>query len=72
MKKAKSLIKLTNLNSEDLNEKELSHARGGWCHCGCFWAACGGSSLYWNDNYNTAENKVSPLPPEDVDAGIVV
>lgn len=72
MKKAKRMLKLTSLNSENLNEKELHQTHGGWCHCGCFWAACGGSSNYWNNNYNTSENKVSPLPPEGVDAGIVV
>lgn len=70
MKKARSLIKLTNLNSENLSEKELNHARGGECHCGCFYAACGGSTSAANSGENGPMGYVSPLPPVDVDCGI--
>lgn len=71
MKKTRRMIKLTQLNSEHLSEKELNHARGGECSCSCFYAACGGSSNYWNDNFNTGMGFVSPLPPVNVDCGIV-
>ncbi len=70
MKRVKNLIKLTNLNSERLNEKELCHAMGsGFGYCGCYWANCGGSS----DAANSAANKKggldSPLPPEGAHYG---
>jgi natural product precursor len=71
MKRVKNLIKLTNLNSERLNEKELRHVVGGECHCGCFYAACGGSSKIANDGSNTEHGFVSPLPPFEAQWGIV-
>ena len=73
MKKINRLIKLTNLNVENLEESQLSHAVAGQdrCHCGCFWATCGGSSRYWNGFFNDEKGFVSPLPPDDVDCGIV-
>ncbi len=74
MKQLKKMIKLTNLSLENLNVKELNHAQGGSrCHCGCFWAACSGSSRSSNSNANTTHDPpfVSPLPPVDVEAGIL-
>jgi natural product precursor len=71
MKKLKSLINLTNLNSENLNEKELSHLIGGeCCHCGCFYCSCGGASNSDNYGANSSGCKVSPLPADDVSCGI--
>lgn len=72
MKKVKNLIKLTNLNSENLNEKELSYALGGVCGCGCYWAACGGSSRTDNSFKNDEGGLGSPLPPVGVDCGVSV
>lgn len=71
MKKLKNLTKLTNLNSENVNEKELSHVIGGVCCCGCFYEACGGSARAANDSANDEKDLYSPLPPEGIDAGIV-
>lgn len=71
MKKVKRLIKLTNLNSENLNEKELSCALGGECLCGCFWAACGGSSNIDNSSANSTNGFYSKLPPVGVDCGVL-
>lgn len=47
MKRVKSLIKLTNLNLESLNDKKLNHVIAGQvttCWCGCWYSECGGSS----------------------------
>ena len=52
MKRVKNLIKLTNLNSESLNEKEQSVVYGGSCGCGCWYSECGGSSMYDNSSAN--------------------
>ena len=55
MKRVKSLIKLTNLKSERLNEKEQTFVSGGgtiWC--GCYYSECGGSSTEDNDEANLA------------------
>jgi len=62
MKQVKNLIKLTNLNSEKLNEKELTLVNGGNCSCGCFYSNCGGSSS--NDNYraNSIGDYISIFP----------
>jgi len=72
MSRIKSLIKLTNLNSEKLDEKFLHHVFGGEYYCGCFYEACGGSTRYNNDRANLREGLVSPLPPlENPNWGIV-
>lgn len=70
MKRVKNFIKLTHLNPDRLNEKELSHVIGGLCHCGCFYATCGGSTRAANSDKNDEGNLVSPLPPFDADWGI--
>ncbi len=62
MKRVKALIKLSKLNSDRLNEKELSHVTGGLCWCGCFYANCGGSSKSDNDVANSGGNKTSIIP----------
>ncbi len=71
MKKLKKLVKLTNLNSEQLKEKELGQALGGEiiCFCGCFYARCGGSSSRMNAFYNEIEGFKSPLPKDDAECG---
>lgn len=65
MKRVKNLIKLSNLKVERLKEKELGHVIGALCHCGCFYAACGGSSSSANDSANTSKSLASPLPDLD-------
>ena len=72
MKRVKNLIKLSNLHSDQLDEKELSHVIGGLCHCGCFYETCGGSTRANNDSANTGGGLVSPLPPFDAEWGIAV
>lgn len=62
MEQVKSLIKLTNLKSESLNEKEQSRLMGGHCICGCFYADCGGSSRHDNASANRADNAHSQIP----------
>lgn len=63
MTRVKSLIKLTNLNSENLNEKELKEVRAGeMCWCSCWYEACGGSSLIDN---GWANNQLDISSPED-------
>ncbi len=64
MKRIKNLIKLTNLNSESLNEKELSHVSGGVgeCYCGCFYETSEGSSTFDNETANDAKDLTS-IPP---------
>jgi len=62
MTKVKNLIKLTNLNSGRLKEKELKHVIGGGCQCGCYYANCGGPSYGTNGYYNNKSGKVSIFP----------
>jgi hypothetical protein len=65
MKRVKSLIKLTNLKSENLNEKALNlviAGAAGFCYCGCYYSECGGSSQVDNDVYNRRGDKMSFLP----------
>jgi hypothetical protein len=72
MKRVKNLIKLSNLKVERLNDKELGHVIGALCHCGCFYAACGGSSSSSNYSANNKKGFVSPLPDlDDPNWGIV-
>lgn len=63
MKRVKNLIKLTNLNSEKLSEKELNHVIGGHCTCGCFYENCGGSTQWNNMEANEARDLHSEYPP---------
>jgi hypothetical protein len=58
MKRIKNLIKLTQLNSESLNEKELNRVSAGH-FCGCFYENCGGSSTSGNDAANEKNNLYS-------------
>jgi len=53
MKQVKSLIKLTNLNSErlELEGKDLHHVIGAYS-CGCYYKYCGGSSKADNNAAN--------------------
>lgn len=65
MKRVKSLIKLTNLNSETLNEKDLNRVicgAGEYCYCGCWYSECGGSSDGDNDAYNDRDDLFSFIP----------
>jgi len=62
MKQIKSFIKLTNLSSEKINEKELNHVIGGDCKCGCYYALCSGSSETINGSANSGKGLVSPNP----------
>lgn len=64
MKQIKNLMKLTNLNSERLNEKELSHTIGGFitCFCLCYYEGCGGESKIDNGATNKADGLFPPKP----------
>jgi natural product precursor len=64
MKHVKSLIKLTQLNSASLNEKELDWviAGSGSCACGCYYSECGGSSDHDNGCANYDGGKISRDP----------
>lgn len=65
MKRVKNLIKLTNLNSESLNEKELNQVIAGEetvCMCGCYYSECGGSAEMDNADANSNEGLYSEVP----------
>jgi len=64
MKRVKNLIKLTHLNSERLNEKELGIEVGGKgnCICMCYYETCGGSSTSDNEAKNNERDLTSMLP----------
>jgi len=67
MKQFKDLLKLTNLKTESLNEKELIKTIGlsGLCSCGCYYSGCGGSSSTLNAGKNNAGDLRSILPAGD-------
>ena len=65
MNRVKNLIKLTNLNSKSLNEKEQNLViAGGDCYCGCYYADCGGSSEALNRQANDQGDLMSTTPGE--------
>jgi len=68
MKEIKGLIKLTNLNSEKVNDKELKYVSGGFCGCGCYYSNCGGSSDVDNAAANAGSNPpiISSFPPASI------
>jgi natural product precursor len=59
-------IKLNNLSTENLSEKQMKEIRGGEadpkCFCACNYAGQGGSSTSDNLNANCAEGIWSPFP----------
>ena len=70
MKRVKNLIKLTNLNSESLNEKELNQVIAGdviVCHCGCYYSECGGASTMDVADANSNEGFYSEVPFDEVE-----
>lgn len=53
--KVLSRLKLTQLNAEELAQRQLNALRGGYnCGCGCNYQDCGGSSQGENYNANVA------------------
>jgi len=71
MTRIRQLIKLTNLNSKGLKEKELNVVIAGGFSCGCFYEACSGSTRSENSKANKEGGLISPLPAPDKNWGIV-
>lgn len=65
MQRIKNFIKLTNVCSKKLSEKEQERVVGGLlpCYCGCYYCGCGGSSKLDNKNANSGQDLDSALPP---------
>ena len=70
MKRVKKLIKLTNLSSESLNEKDLQLLTAGTDHyCGCYYEYCGGSGDEANDAANEPGGLESEFPWDEAEWG---